>query len=114
MKYKYSRKEIAKWLEDMEDCGKVISTKGAFLLLKKDLLATTDRGGATPGEETRLKHTAKVRPKFVIDRKVHKLQEFLQVNTCGGVTDITVLDDFLNWSEEVTNKLKEIIDYLNK
>ena len=78
---------------------------------------STDRGGATTKvsrEGATLKHTADVRPKFMIDRKVHKLQEFLQVNTSGGVSDITVLDDFWNWSEEVTDKLNSIIDYLNK
>lgn len=77
------------------------------------LLATTDNSGATPDEVTHLKHTAKVRPQYISGRKVHKLQELLETNTCGGTTQIRVLDDFWNWSEEVTEKLNQILNYLH-
>lgn len=77
---------------------------------------SSDQGGATTKvsrEGATLKHTAKVRPKYITGRKVHQLQELLQTDTCGGMTQIKVLDDFWNWSEEVTEKINQILSYLH-
>jgi hypothetical protein len=75
-------------------------------LIKQAHNLITGRGGATTKvsrEGATLKHTAKVRP----------LQEFIQTETTYGITTVKVLNDFWNWSKEVTNSINEIIDHLN-
>jgi hypothetical protein len=102
---KKSDKRKAKLLEEY------LNTKFEDNILVKHL--SSDNSGATPDDVTHFKHTAKVRPQYISCRKVHKLQELLETNTCGGTTQIRVLDDFWNWSEEVTEKLNQILNYLH-
>ena len=95
---KKSDKRKAKLLEEY------LNTKFEDNILVKHL--STDKGGATTKvsrEGATLKHTAKVRP----------LQEFIQTETAYGITTVKVLNDFWNWSKEVTNYINEIIDHLN-
>lgn len=104
----YIDKRLKQWTDDLVP---VIDNKKhnmAVLQLQNTKLKSEFSYWISPNTKNKAGGSSK--SVFRSNKKVHQLKELINVNYCGGTTEIKVLDDFWNWSKEVTEAINLLLN----
>jgi len=108
MKYKYTRKELAEYLQNLTDANMFFSTEKAVVGFTDDLLAKLDMGkGVSKPERKR-----KLRPDSTPDTHLKEINKIVLNNVDNMSDKETAMMDVASY-KNLYARLNEVIDTLN-